>query len=295
MVTFAYGSRTRPFDSRPANVRELIRSGSIDAVKQNGTHPSYIVNVEGGECFVKDYSLAHKPLLMIAERFAHALAPRSLPLYSLEPLAEHRADPAARSLAESIALRQWASYGIDAPRVVGHDSTGIMLERLPGCDLAQRLEQGTLTESHQNAFIDHLHSAREAALTIRNPSYFHSDPTLMNAIGSDDGRVWLIDPEVLIKDLPVEDLDDAFTLSYLAGLETLADHTRTTHVTDSFAEGFLRYLGPESRARVREKAVAVPKRLITTLGSFPSHEVKSYARWLSSFDADHVERICARL
>jgi tRNA A-37 threonylcarbamoyl transferase component Bud32 len=301
MVTLQY-----PFHKpsvTTAQVRRDIETGVVDAHQQRGVHRSYIIQTEQDAYFFKDYAIRSNPLDMLAEWSAFKGAHQSAMLFYRDPLAWMSTPPGARTAAEANVLSRWRSIGIDAPRVIAYDDSGLVLESISGQTLTDRLLDGTLTTTHVSNLADALLTAREAALIIEDSSVFHNDPKLDNMIGTEDGRVYLIDPGMLTKDLHVNVLDAAFSLAYLMGLEAIGKNARSNtqrscdieERIDAVADAYLEGIGPKARERMLEYAKPVSDDHIARMSRVPVHAFRRFARWLSSSDTGAIERIKSRI
>ena len=306
MVTVSYPLERSRIPDLPAQIREQIHARKVEAIEQKGVHETYVVDDGMNVFFFKDYTIAKKPAHMLAEWIAHTRAGRTAPLHYREPLGGFRADPGERSQREARTLRQWSAIGIDAPRVIAYDGTGLILERIPGRTLAEHLVEGSLEQRHIDRYYEHIHTGREAALTIEDPSYLHNDPTLANAIATRE-HVYLFDPGIITKPLDVRDLDAAISVYHLAGLEALAeetmammpqpqqDRTLIDEQLDALAHGYLSGTGPRARQQMLEVARPVPSSLINAMTRVPHGAFRGYARWLSYFNEEKMERIVERI
>ena len=300
MVTISYPPA--PSAPVPKSIREGIETGALQAERQEGVHRTYLVTDSENRYFYKDYTIRREPLAMLAERMAFAGARESAALFYREPLAWTRVEPGERAANEARALRQWQAIGIRTPRVLGYDDTGLVLEAIEGTTLKDKVHDGTLEDTHIERFVDALHTAREAALYIEDPSYLHNDPNLTNALASAE-HVTLIDPGILTKELPVRELDAAFSLSYLIGLEGIArdartaprEHKRIKEMTDAFADAYLERLAPTARERMLDYAHPVSERHIQRMRRIPIAPFQRFARWLSYSDAEALDRITTRI
>ena len=301
MVAITYPLSPAPNVPSPAQVRAGIDAGVLKATSQSGVHPTYVVNDGLTELFFKDYTVRGEPMTILAERMAFAGAHESAVLFYREPLSWMRIQPYERASREARTLRQWRSMGIDAPVVLGYDETGLVLESIQGGTLLEKVADATLEQAHIERLANALHTARESALYIKDPSYFHSDPKLTNAIVSEDDRVYLIDPGMITKDLPVEELDAAFSLSYLIGLEGILrdapDHerARVAAVTQALADAYLEGIGSQTRERMLAYARPVSGRHISRMRRIPSAAFRRFARWLSYGDTEAIDHITFRI
>ena len=277
-----------------ADIERLIATGGISAEPQRGIHRSFIVAYNGVEYFYKDYTVHPHPASMLAELAAHRLAGSSAPLFYREALAGYRIAPHERSRLEGRTLEAWSRMGIDAPRVVSVEGRGIVMTWIRGLALDERLVNATLGPEHVSSLTEALGAVREAALYHDDPLLFHSDAKLSNAIGRDDGTVALIDPGMLVRQLPTRVLDAAHAISYLASLRRNGLEHDAVEVTGELASGYAALLDRHASSLVLEHARPVTPWLPRAIAFLPNRGARWYANWLASFDegfVTYVERL----
>ncbi|MFT4308643.1 MAG: RIO1 family regulatory kinase/ATPase [Candidatus Woesearchaeota archaeon] len=299
MVTVTYAPAL-PNTKLPTRIQAGIETGTLRAEEQNGVHPTYVVSDGEQECFFKNYTIRSTLAGVLAERMAFAGARESAALFYREPLSWTRVEAGERAAREARALRQWQAIGIDTPRVISHDRTGLVLEAIRAPTLKDAILDATLKERHIQRYVEALHTAREAAFYIGDPSYLHNDPKTENALVT-DGRVYLIDPGMLTKNLPVRELDAAFSLAYLTNLEGIVrdappdERGRIEAATDMLADAYLEHTDAEARERMLDHAHPVSERHIARMKRVPLAPFQRFAIWLSYNDAEALDRITTRI
>lgn len=273
---------------QPADIKKLIDNGEIEVIPRRGVHETYTGSIHGFDFFFKDYTARCKPEHMLAERFAHMFAGSSALLFARVPLGGYTIDPASRTEQEARTLTMWRQIGIHAPQVYAHDRHGLVLERIDGNTLEEHLEQGTLTEPVVSSYTDALQRTREAAYVTRDPTLLHTDASLANAIlerVNSDGtdRVVLIDPGVVVRNLPLQDIDAASALGYLHNVLGAGERYARIDESEAISESYVRSLDDGVKQLMREHNRPTPAWVSRMIMRSSDPEVAAYGAWLGSY------------